>query len=544
MATRRATATPATGARARARVVSAAAPRLPGAPPAGLYGRRPEGGRGAAAGRERQSQSRGGRARAMVSPPEPEAAKEVAEATMSVEELQQATGITAGSVQVPPYLTVDNAEPSTSAGFGGLSLGAALGAAHKVAVLAGFVATDKALKAACLAAGVQFPSALIGMFVILAGMVGLAAVDEAAAERAYGAVKPGLDWVARWLPLFYVPSLVVLPLVLGSLSPAELGKITAILAAGMVSSLWVTAQLVVQIRKVTKVEAEKKEPAPPMAGFAPADFTPWVAGGAAALAAAAWAPPALAGPAATGFLVAATVLGYMTGTKLPGAVKAALHPILTCALCANAGSAVVGAVTGAGYEGGLRLYLTKGAGGVLGAGDLFMGFLGTVILSFGFRIYEQRATLKRHAPEIIGTVVLSALFSMFATAALGRALGLAPMLTRAIVPRSITVALALPIGDMLGAGAYAPVTATAVVLVGLLGANFCQRLLNAFGFKDPIVRGISTAGSAHGLGTAALAAKEPAALPFCALAYALIGISASVLASLPLVQAALIALAG
>ena len=159
----------------------------------------------------------------MVSPPEPEAAKEVAEATMSVEELQQATGITAGSVQVPPYLTVDNAEPSTSAGFGGLSLGAALGAAHKVAVLAGFVATDKALKAACLAAGVQFPSALIGMFVILAGMVGLAAVDEAAAERAYGAVKPGLDWVARWLPLFYVPSLVVLPLVLGSLSPAELG---------------------------------------------------------------------------------------------------------------------------------------------------------------------------------------------------------------------------------------------------------------------------------------------------------------------------------
>ena len=73
MATRRATATPATGARARARVVSAAAPRLPGAPPAGLYGRRPEGGRGAAAGRERQSQSRGGRARAMVSPPEPEA---------------------------------------------------------------------------------------------------------------------------------------------------------------------------------------------------------------------------------------------------------------------------------------------------------------------------------------------------------------------------------------------------------------------------------------------------------------------------------------
>ena len=38
-------------------------------------------------------------------------------------------------------------------------------------------------------------------------------------------------------------------------------------------------------------------------------------------------------------------------------------------------------------------------------------------------------------------------------------------------------------------------------------------------YDDPITRGLSTAGSAHGLGTAALAAAEPEALPFCALAY-------------------------
>jgi putative effector of murein hydrolase len=40
-----------------------------------------------------------------------------------------------------------------------------------------------------------------------------------------------------------------------------------------------------------------------------------------------------------------------------------------------------------------------------------------------------------------------------------------------------------------------------------------------------VTRGLATAGSCHGLGTAALAAKEPAALPFCALAYGLIGIA-------------------
>lgn len=50
--------------------------------------------------------------------------------------------------------------------------------------------------------------------------------------------------------------------------------------------------------------------------------------------------------------------------------------------------------------------------------------------------------------------------------------------------------------------------------------------------------------SAHGLGTAALSAKEPEALPFCAIAYALTGIFCSVLVTLPGVQRSLILVAG
>ena len=80
-----------------------------------------------------------------------------------------------------------------------------------------------------------------------------------------------------------------------------------------------------------------------------------------------------------------------------------------------------------------------------------------------------------------------------------------PDLARALVPRSITVALALPIAAQLSAPA--PIVAAGVCLTGLLGANFAQLLLNRFGFKDPIARGLATAGSAHGLGTAALARK-------------------------------------
>lgn len=66
-----------------------------------------------------------------------------------------------------------------------------------------------------------------------------------------------------------------------------------------------------------------------------------------------------------------------------------------------------------------------------------------------------------------------------------------------------------------------------VPAVGLIGAASVQRLLNLIRVRDPITRGLATASAAHGLGTAALATTEPEALPFCALAYGLIGIAAS-----------------
>lgn len=50
--------------------------------------------------------------------------------------------------------------------------------------------------------------------------------------------------------------------------------------------------------------------------------------------------------------------------------------------------------------------------------------------------------------------------------------------------------------------------------------------------------------SAHGQGTAALSAKEPEALPFCAIAYALTGIFGSLLCSVPAVRQSLMWVAG
>jgi putative effector of murein hydrolase len=110
------------------------------------------------------------------------------------------------------------------------------------------------------------------------------------------------------------------------------------------------------------------------------------------------------------------------------------------------------------------------------------------------------------------------------------------------VPRSVTVALALPIAQ--GLEAPLAITAAAVLLQGILGANFGPGLMTKFGVKDTIARGLAAAGTAGGLGTASLTSKEPEALPFCALSYALVGIFSTVLMSLPAVRGAVIGIVG
>lgn len=378
------------------------------------------------------------------------------------------------------------------------------------------------------------------------------------------AFAPGLDWIGRWLPLFYVPSLVVLPVVLKSIDALMLARIAVIIVFGLLSSLIVTAKTAFVIREAVKTKLVPVPPAPPVAPFSDGIKIVTAGVGIISLAIASLLgtlPPSAtsthAAPltlfsafprmAATAFLIASTVGGYIAGCELPAGVRKILHPIISTAIAANVGAAVLAAATGTGYISVLRFYLLKGSGtGLMGAGDVLMAFLGSVILSFGFRIFSQREIMKRHRYEVFGCVMVSAIFSLLVTTLAGRLIGLEPTLTKAIAPRSVTVALALPIASALGGTPEtAPITAAAVVLTGLLGAAVAQQTLDAFGFKgDPIARGMATAGSAHGLGTAALARDEPEALPFCALAYGLMGIVSTLLVSAKPIADLLIAIAG
>ncbi|KAJ6695771.1 hypothetical protein OIU74_014802 [Salix koriyanagi] len=436
-----------------------------------------------------------------------------------------------------------SSEGSTSTSSSSISQ-TVIGVLHLLVSLGIILAMDKLLKKAFVAAAIKFPSALFGMFCIFSVLVILDVTIPAAATSLMNFFEPALLFIQRWLPLFYVPSLVVLPLSVKDIPAASGVKICFITAGGWLASLCVAGFTAIAVRKMVKTEMTDAEPMAKPSPFSPLEMWAWSGVFLISFVVALLNITAL-GTAATTclpFLLASTVLGYMVGTGLPSGVKKVFHPIICCALSADFAALAFGYLSQSGLDPVLGYYLTKVSSNP-GAGDVLMGFLGSVILSFSFSMFKQRKLVKRHAAEIFTSVIVSTIFSLYSTALVGRLVELEPALTVSILPRCITVALALSIVSFFE-GANTSLTAAVVVVTGLIGANFVQAVLDKLKFRDPIARGIATASSAHGLGTAALSAKEPEALPFCAIAYALTGIFGSLFCSVPAVRQSLLAIIG
>ncbi|GMN40814.1 hypothetical protein TIFTF001_010032 [Ficus carica] len=370
------------------------------------------------------------------------------------------------------------------------------GILHLVVSLGIILAMDKFLKKVFVAAAIKFPSALFGMFCIFSVLVILDSTIPAAVKSVMDFFEPALLFIQRWLPLFYVPSLVVLPLSVKDIPAASGIKICYITVGGWLATLCVAGFSAIAVRNLVKTEMVDAEPMTKPSPFSAVEIWSWSGVLVITFVAALLYPTVLGTAARTclPFLLASTVLGYMVGSGLPSGIKKVFHPIICCTLSADLTAYAFGYFSRSGLDPVLGYYLTKAASNP-GAGDVLMGFLGSVILSFAFSMFKQRKLVKRHAAEIFTSVIVSTVFSLYSTALVGRLVG---------YNKSIRI-----------------------LQVQISNANRHNHMPYA-----------------HGLGTAALSANEPEALPFCAIAYALNGIFGSVLCSIPAVRQSLLAVVG
>lgn len=62
---------------------------------------------------------------------------------------------------------------------------------------------------------IPFPSSLAGCGALFATMIGFSVVNKQLGEGMYQLLNPGATLLAKWLPVFFVPSLITLPLASG-----------------------------------------------------------------------------------------------------------------------------------------------------------------------------------------------------------------------------------------------------------------------------------------------------------------------------------------
>jgi len=375
------------------------------------------------------------------------------------------------------------------------------------------------------------------------------------AQGVAAAAAPGCAFISRWLALFFVPNLVLFPLVL-QMTALDAMRLLWLLVVGLAASLPLAALTASAALSDTTTagstpsgDGSVATPSPPPAAAAAAPPKPW--------------RPLLLTPTLTGVtavlshhlvggfvstfvtnahLLTSTVCGFVGGQQLvPKRTQKVLHPLITCTIATLASVAAFALATAQPIATALRGYLVVGGLPYSAPGNLLLFMLGPATLSFGFQMFSRRALMAQSARAVSLVVAVSSTFGLFATALAARLLNLAVPVRLAAVSRQVTAPLAIAIAGMLSADPS--LAATIVVITGLLAANFGRATLDALGVTSPVARGLAMGAAGHGLGTAAMA-EETEAFPFAAIAMALNAAASTVLVSIPAVRKLLLAAAG
>ena len=132
-------------------------------------------------------------------------------------------------------------------------------------------------------------------------------------------------------------------------------------------------------------------------------------------------------------------------------------------------------------------------------GDIISVFLGPATAVLAISIYSRLDLLKKYfIPILLGTVVGS-LVSVASAYLLCKAFGLDDMLTKSMMPKSVTTPFAMAISESIGG--IPAVTVAAVVLTGILGNVLAPLLIRLFRVKNPIAAGVAIGTASHAVGT-------------------------------------------
>ncbi|MEG2380347.1 MAG: LrgB family protein [Oscillospiraceae bacterium] len=127
-------------------------------------------------------------------------------------------------------------------------------------------------------------------------------------------------------------------------------------------------------------------------------------------------------------------------------------------------------------------------------------FIAPATAVLGIKIYEQLKLLKANwLPVIVGSAVGSAV-SMTSVIFMCKMFALDKVITMSLIPKSVTMAIAVPIST--SKGGLESITAAALVITGIIGAVLAPVFIKIFKVDDKVAAGVAIGTSSHALGTA------------------------------------------
>jgi predicted murein hydrolase (TIGR00659 family) len=133
-------------------------------------------------------------------------------------------------------------------------------------------------------------------------------------------------------------------------------------------------------------------------------------------------------------------------------------------------------------------------------GAMITFFLGPATVVLAVPLYRQWELLKSNLMPILTGIAVGSIAGVASIIILGRLLDLDTVLIASMVPKSTTTPIAIEISAVLGGNPS--LTATFVSITGITGFIAGVRIIDAFGIRNPIAKGIAMGTASHAVGTA------------------------------------------
>ncbi|RJS60872.1 CidB/LrgB family autolysis modulator [Bacillus sp. PK3_68] len=120
-------------------------------------------------------------------------------------------------------------------------------------------------------------------------------------------------------------------------------------------------------------------------------------------------------------------------------------------------------------------------------------------IAFAIPLYKYFNILKKHAAEIIISVLSGSIAAIFSSMAIAKVLHLNTQIVDSLIPRSVTTPIAMGVSESIGG--IPAITAVFVIMTGLLGSIIGPIIIQLFRIENEIARGVLLGTGAHGAGT-------------------------------------------